>query len=162
MIRLISAVDRRLGIAKQGFMPWKIPEDEAYFSEKTKEFGGRVLSGGATFRKSYNSRPLPGRQNFILTRSTGTIEGASIVNDLKEFIENLNGKDIWVAGGSSVYEQLITAKKADELYLTLIDADFDCDQFFPEYKQDFELAEKTKTHEQNGFSFYYARYSRKS
>jgi dihydrofolate reductase len=162
MIRLISAVDLSLGIAKHGFMPWNIPEDESFFTEKTKQYGGRVLSGRATFEKSYNSKPLSGRENYILTHNTENIEGVNVVNSLEKFLASMEGKDLWVAGGSSVYAQLIKSKKADELYLTHIEADFGCDQFFPNYKQYYELVDRGETHEQKGFVFYYARYSRKN
>ena len=65
-----------------------------------------------------------------------------------------------MAGGTGVFEQVVQAGQADELYLTHIDADFRCDQFFPAYEKGFKLAEQTESHEQNGFRFTYARYTR--
>ncbi len=50
--------------------------------------------------------------------------------------------------------------KADELYITHIEAEFGCNQFFPEYEPAFQLAEKSDLHEENGFIFYYAKYVR--
>jgi dihydrofolate reductase len=159
MIRLIVALDRKNGIAKHGYMPWYIPEDEAYFTEKTKTFGGNVLTGGVTFREAYLGKPLADRQNFILTRDTQNIDGVEVVNNLESFLDNFK-EDLWIAGGSKVFEQVMG--KADELYLTHIDADFGCDQFFPEYGKDFELAQQTETREQNGFSYKYVIYRRKA
>lgn len=159
MMRLIVALDRRRGIAKHGFMPWSIPEDEQYFTDKTKSDGGLVLTGGTTFRQTYHG-PLAGRQNYILTHDTTPIEGATVVNDLDKFLRDFKDKDVWVAGGAKVFEEIIKASQADELYLTHIDADFDCDQFFPEYEHGFKLVEQGEPREQNGFHFYYARYAR--
>lgn len=158
MIRLIAALDRKKGIAKHGVMPWNIPDDEAYFTRMTKAFGGNVLSGGVTFREAYKSKPLEGRQNFILTHNPAPMEGVETVNDLDEFLSKFD-QNLWVAGGAKVFEQVID--RADELYLTHIDADFGCDQFFPAYQTDFELIEETARREQNGFVFSYAIYRRK-
>ena len=159
MIRLIVALDRNQGIAKHGFMPWNIPEDEAYFTNMTKTFGGNVLTGGVTFREAYSSKPLEGRRNFILTHETKPIDGAEVVNDLSGFI-NAFKEDLWVAGGAKVFEEVMVC--ADELYLTHIDADFGCDQHFPSFEESFYLSEKTDYKEQNGFKYYYAVYKRKT
>jgi dihydrofolate reductase len=162
MIRLISAIDRKNGIAKHGNMPWNIPEDEAYFTNQTKKFGGNVLSGGATFRLSYKSHPLKDRHNFILTREIKLPSIVTIVNDLTKFLGNLNEMDLWVAGGATVYDQLISQGMADELYLTQIDADFGCDKFFPKFENNYSLSQITDRKEQNGFYFSYAVYTKKT
>jgi len=158
MIRLIAAIDRKRGLAKHGILPWFIPEDEKYFTDQTKTHGGHVLTGGTTFRSTYKSRPLVDRRNYILTHHEEPIEGAELVRNLFKFLEDFQDKDLWIAGGAEVFEQVIQSGKADELYLTHIDADFRCDQFFPAYEGGFKLAEQSEPHEQNGFSFTYARY----
>jgi dihydrofolate reductase len=159
MIRLIAAIDRQRGIGKDGKIPWSIPEDEQYFTDQTKTHGGIVLTGARTFRETYHG-PLADRQNYILSRHDEAIEGAEVVHDLAKFLADFEGKDVWIAGGGAVFEQVMQAGKADELYLTHIDADFDCDRFFPEYEGKFQLAEQSKPHEQNGLHFYYARYTK--
>jgi dihydrofolate reductase len=156
MIRLIAAIDRKQGIGKHGGQPWYIPEDERYFSEKTKSYGGDILVGSTTF-KTFKG-PLPDRQNFVLTRHDEPLAGATLVHDLPEFLQAYETKDLWVIGGAKVFEAVMQAGKADELYLTHIDADFGCGQFFPAYNQNFKLAEQSEPHEQNGFHFTYARY----
>lgn len=156
MIRLIAAIDRKRGIAKGGVQPWKIPEDEIYFKDKTHLFGGNVLMGSTTFEVI--GHPLPNRRNFILTKDTNKIEGVEVVNNFAFFMESFP-QDLWVIGGASVFEQ--TLEKADELYLTHIEADFGCDQVFPEFEQKFGVAEKSDLHEENGFIFRYIRYAPK-
>jgi dihydrofolate reductase len=158
MIRLIAAIDRRRGLAKHGILPWYIPEDEQYFTDQTKTCGGNVLTGSTTFRNTYKAKPLAERKNYILTHQTEPIKGVEIVHDLAKFLEGFQDKDLWVAGGVGVFEQVMQAGKADELYLTHIDADFRCNQFFPAYEHGFKLADRTEPEEQNGFTFYYARY----
>ncbi len=161
MIRLIAAIDRKRGIAKNGAMPWKIPEDEKYFTEQTKTHGGNVLTGGTTFRNTYNNRPLVDRQNYILTHDDTSIPGAIVVHDLAKLLEGFKTKDLWIAGGAKVFQEVLDLGMADELYLTHIDDDFSCDQFFPEYEHAFKLAEQSESREQNGLRFTYARYVRK-
>jgi len=160
MIRLIAAIDRRNGIAKQGGMPWNIPEDEQYFTDQTKSRGGRVLTGGATFRLAYLNQPLADRDNYILTRDPTPLTGATVVNDLPAFLAAQHDQELWVSGGAQVFEQLLALGYGDELYMTKIEADFGCDQFFPPYETDFQLIEQSDLREQNGFIFRYATYRR--
>lgn len=154
MIRLIAAIDRNNGLAKKGVMPWNIPDDEHFFTDMTKKFGGNVLSGGKTFR-TY-SGPLKDRKNFVLTHNTDPIDGAVVVNELSEFLDGFED-DLWIAGGGVVFEEVMKLGKADELYLTHIDADFGCNVFFPPYAN-FVMTEQSEPKEQNGFRFIYATY----
>lgn len=158
MIRLIAAIDRKRGIGKHGGLPWFIPEDEAYFTSQTKTSGGNVLTGGRTFRDTYRNRPLAKRQNYILTRHDLNIPGTIPVHDLVKFLEEFKDKDLWVSGGAEVFAEIIKAGKADELYITHIDADFGCDRFFPEYENAFQKIKESEAREQNGFHFTYATY----
>lgn len=154
MVRLIAAIDRQRGIAKGGLQPWKITTDEEYFKDKTHLFGGNLLMGSKTFEVI--GHPLPNRRNFVLNKDENLhIDGVELVRDLNDFLQNFH-EDIWVIGGASVFEQ--TLAHADELYLTCIDADFGCDQFFPEFESVFQETEKSDLHEENGFIFTYRVY----
>lgn len=158
MIRLIAAVDEKLGIAKNGLMPWNIPDDEKYFTDQTQRFGGRVLTAGKTFRDAYNSKPLKNRINYIYTRNHKPIENVVTVNDLGRFLASKTKHDLWIAGGGELFHQVIQKNLPTELYLTHIKGDFACDTFFPKYTG-FKLVNKSNTHHQNGFEFYYAIYT---
>ena len=88
-------------------------------------------------RKTYDSigRPLPGRLNIILSRNTKLeIEGCSVVNSLEAALHAAEGaKEVFITGGAHLYEKFLG--DADRLYLTLIDADFEGDTYFPDYTQ---------------------------
>ncbi len=155
MIRLISAIDRKRGIAKGGVQPWCIPSDERYFYEQTTKNGGVILMGQKTFEAI--GHPLKERQNFVLTRQERTGEGITYVQDLDKFF-NEQKSDVWIIGGESLFAQGIVV--ADELYLTSIEADFGCDQFFPEYEHVFDLQETSELHTDNGFIFCYKVYKK--
>ena len=65
-ISLIVARGSNGAIGLNGKMPWHIPEDLKHF--KTVTMGCPVIMG----RKTWDSigRPLPGRRNIVLTRSS--------------------------------------------------------------------------------------------
>lgn len=159
MIRLIAAIDRQRGLAKDGVLPWYIPDDIKRFADQTKSHGGNVLLGKATF-ESFKHGPLAGRHNYVLTHDTTPITGVTLVHNLDQFLKSFKDKDLWVVGGEQVFAEIIDRGFADELYITHVDADFRCDQFFPAYEDKFTLAEQSESHEQNGFRFGYARYVR--
>ncbi|MEO7364186.1 MAG: dihydrofolate reductase [Candidatus Saccharimonadales bacterium] len=155
MIRLIVAYDRQRGIAKQGFQPWAIPEDEAYFADKTKSSGAQVLMGSTTYKTLKG--PLPGRRNFVLTSDKSPVDGTELVHDLRKFLANYTDveNDLWVIGGANVYAQVLDSGMANEIYATEIEADFGCNQFFPDAHEKFRLVSDSELHEQNGFIFRY-------
>jgi len=156
MIRLIAAIDQKRGIAKQGFQPWYIPDDEHYFSELTKQHGGKVLVGSITYRTFKG--PLEGRTNYVLSRQQEKIAGAEVVKDIEKFFHD--HEDVWVIGGANVFAEAMELGYADELYLTKIEADFGCTQFFPEYEAKYQLVQQSDLHTQNGFIYTYCVYRR--
>nr|AIA13404.1 Dihydrofolate reductase [uncultured bacterium]AIA13562.1 Dihydrofolate reductase [uncultured bacterium] len=157
MIRLIAAIDNKLGIAKNGTLPWTLPVEQHYFKEMTMRHGGIVLMGRRTYETI--GRPLPGRQNFVLSSTLQDTDGITVVRDLKTFLQEQ--PDVWVMGGASVYEQ--TFEQADELYITRIDADFGCDQFFPAFATDaFYLQRRSPVQRENNLNYLYEIYSRPS
>jgi dihydrofolate reductase len=155
MIRLISAIDQKRGIAKNGVQPWNIPADEQYFYEQTISHGAVVLMGQKTFEVI--GHPLKERQNYVLSRHVHSGDGVIYIQDLDKFLHEQEN-DIWIIGGASLFEQGIVV--ADELYLTHIEADFGCDQFFPEYEHVFDLKQTSDLHTQNGFIFTYSVYTK--
>ncbi|MEO6513327.1 MAG: dihydrofolate reductase [Candidatus Saccharimonadales bacterium] len=155
MIRHIVAIDQANGLAKNGSMPWNIPEDEHYFTDQTKLHGGIILTGMGTYRTF--KEPLKDRTNYVLTHHTEPIPGATIVHNLDTFLTEVAG-DIWIIGGAEVFKQ--TLNRADELYITRIEATFGCDRFYPEFNDNFTLASQSENKSQNGFNFRYEIYRR--
>lgn len=158
MIRHIVAIDERRGMAKDHAMPpWKLKGDEAYFTEHTKLYGGHALMGKGTFVEALKRKPLTDRVNYVVTSSYSSVEGAIVVNDLQKFIEDWpSNKDLWVIGGAEIFAQ--TLKYADELYITEIKGDFDCDRFYPEYKSQFKLKSRSSLHSEHGVEYSYCVY----
>jgi dihydrofolate reductase len=159
MIRQIVAIDSKRGIAKDGVQPWKLPGDEAYFGKLTKGYGGLVLMGSKTFEVI--GHPLPDRENFVVSRDGGEIPGVTVVSDLEQFLAGFKEaqKDIWIIGGAKIYE--LTLSLTDELYVTEIEADFDCNQFYPDFLQaGFTAAETGEKQVENDVSFRFCVYKK--
>ena len=101
--------------------------------------GHPVLMGRKTFESI--GRPLPGRYNIVVTRS-GKIEGVEIVRDLAEFnpaLYEVNGRDVFVIGGSEIYRALLP--KCDAIYVTMVKQEYEGDTYFPEFESSFEVCE---------------------
>ena len=85
-------------------------------------------------RKTYESigRPLPGRQNVVISRQTDLkIPGCDVFNSIEQALGALQSEsEIMVIGGANLYEQLLD--KADCIYRTVADVDVEGDAFFPE------------------------------
>lgn len=131
---IIAAMDQEKAIGKDGDIPWHYPEDLKHFKEKTT--GYSVLMG----RKTYESlpedfRPLPDRENIVLTRSDPEFdESVKVVNSLEEAYQSAENEKLFIAGGASVYEQ--TLEDADRMILTRIPETHDGDTFFPDWDEE--------------------------
>ncbi|MCV7278535.1 dihydrofolate reductase [Mycolicibacterium flavescens] len=87
-------------IGRNGGIPWRLPEDQSRFKELT--MGHTVVMGRRTWESlPAKVRPLPGRDNVVLTRRPGYVaEGARVVSSLEDA---LTGDPVWVIGGNEVY-----------------------------------------------------------
>lgn len=111
MIRAIAAIDSQRGIALETSIPWNIPEDQAYFREKT--LGGTVLMGRDTYDEF--AEPLPERRNVVASRSLTEVRaGFELVANAEAFVQQAH--DVWVIGGAGLYESLL--QTCHELYIT--------------------------------------------
>jgi dihydrofolate reductase len=129
-LSLIAAVARNGAIGKRNALLWHEPEDQKHFRRVT--MGSPVIMG----RKTWDSlparfRPLPGRRNVVVTRSTEwRADGAEAVTSIDAALALLAGSPrAFVIGGAEVYA--LALPFADELVLTEVDADLDGDIFFP-------------------------------
>jgi dihydrofolate reductase len=117
-------------IGKDNQMPWHLPADLKHFKSVT--MSKPIVMG----RKTYESigRPLPGRQNVVISRNTDYVaEGCDVVDSIESALTLLNGQpEIMIIGGGFLYSQMI--EQADHLYLTFIDLEVDGDTQFPEFE----------------------------
>ena len=119
-MNLIAAVDLNWAIGYNCELLERIPEDMKFFREKTQ--GKVIVMGRATLESFPNKKPLEQRINIVLTKNKNyNCEGVILCYSLKElFIEltKYNEDDIFIIGGESIYNQLITY--CNKAYITKI------------------------------------------
>jgi len=167
MINIIVAMGENRVIGKEGKLPWRLPEDLKHFKEKTT--GHTVIMGRKTFESI--GKPLPERANVVITRHIHLIPkeflgpGFVLTNSLDWTleVEKRLGNEVWIIGGAEIYRQ--TIDKADMLYVTLINHDFDGDAYFPEINEAvWELVEQSAMQyggENAPYHYCYQRYQKK-
>ncbi|MCS5498917.1 dihydrofolate reductase [Cnuibacter physcomitrellae] len=128
MIGLVWAQSREGVIGADGGIPWRIPEDMAHFREVT---GSSVVVMG---RRTWDSlpprfRPLPGRDNVVVTRDRSwSAEGARVAHSVDEALSGRQ-RDVWVIGGGEIYREALPS--ADVLEVTEVDASVEGDTVAP-------------------------------
>lgn len=129
-LSIIVAMDKNRLIGVNGRLPWRLPEDMTWFRKQT--MGKPVIMGRKTFESiPERFRPLPGRRNIVLTRRQDyEADGTVVVHTIKAALTAVGkAEEAVVIGGAELYRQLLP--QVGRLYLTLIDAEFDGDTFFP-------------------------------
>ncbi len=105
-------------IGVDGGLPWHLPEDQAHFRAVTA--GTVVVMGRATWDSlPARFRPLPGRENVVLSRTRADLPGARVVPDVAAALAVVDGRPAWVVGGLQVYALLLD--HTDRIELTDVD-----------------------------------------
>lgn len=130
MKTIIVAYDKNRGIGADNNLLWQrnLPADLQHFKEITT--GGAIIMG----RNTYESigRPLPGRQNIVISHHNLSVDGIQIADSLEmayDLVES--GRETFVIGGGQIYNLAI--ETVDRILATEVDAVFDqATVFFPE------------------------------
>lgn len=131
----IAAMALNRAIGHEGRIPWHLSKDLKFFKRATL---GHVIVMG---RKTYDSigKPLPGRENIVLSRRPLDIPGIRHVTSIDEIEEPADGRQIFVIGGAEIYKALLP--RCSELLLTIVKLTPPADTFLPEFESQFSLAE---------------------
>ncbi len=180
IISLIAAAAENDVIGAHGELPWKLSADLKRFRELTT--GHPVIMG----RKTYESigRPLPNRQNIVVTRQPDwTAEGVEVVHSLEEAVDSVagsrlqvpgspsyvpnsqfqipNSSEVFIIGGGEMYKQALPS--AQRIYLTRVEATVEGDAFFPALNSEEWTEVSREDHpadEKNQFAFTFFVYER--
>ena len=129
IISLIVAMDRQGVIGAGGALPWRLSGDLRHFKAIT--MGKPIIMG----RKTHESigRPLPGRENIVITRQKDyRAAGCTVFNGIETALEACaNHAEVMVMGGASLYEELLP--RAVRIYLTRVEAEVTGDTWFPPF-----------------------------
>jgi len=153
-VSIIAAMTKDLVIGLGDRLPWDIPQDLQRFKSLT--VGGTVIMG----RKTYESigRPLPDRQNIVLSRSLSELPGVMVYSN---FIDSLIaagqfGRPVFIIGGAELYRKALPIASA--LHISWVKKSFRGDVYFP----DFDPADWAEVEEQDYADFHYVKYLRRS
>ena len=125
----IVAMTQNRVIGKDGDLPWHLPEDLKFFKKTTS--GHPIVMG----RKTYESigRPLPKRQNIVLTRDREwSAEGVDVIHSPEDIEKlNLDKSEVFIIGGAEIYKLFLNYM--DELIITHVKGVYEGDTYFPQF-----------------------------
>ena len=128
MIAAIGAVASNGMLGLDGWLPWDIPEELAYFERKVA--GAALVIG----RLTYESMAEVPADSFIVTRQSGLVlrPGCVAADSVEAALRGAaaTGKPVFVIGGASVYAAAWPYCR--RFYLTRIERAFDGDMRFPD------------------------------
>ena len=151
IISHLVAVSNNNVIGKDNDLPWKLKKDLLHFKNYT--VGKTILMGRKTFESI--GRPLPNRNNFIVSTTLKNVAGAEVFKSLDSAIENVSpGEEVVIIGGGYLFRESINF--FNKLVLTQVDCEIDGDIFYPEINLNqwtLEESEDFKKDEDNEFNF---------
>ena len=161
-MNLIVAVDKNWAIGNKGQLLVSIPKDHKMFREETS--GKVVVLGRKTMDTFPGKQPLKNRTNIILSRDPSyEVKDALVVHSVEELLEELKkypSEDVYIIGGTSIYEQLLPY--CDTAHVTRIDHAYEADAFFPNLDEDPAWKVTAESEEETYFDLEYrfVRYER--
>ena len=147
IISHLVALSNNSVIGVNNDLPWKLKKDLQHFSAYTQHKA--IVMGRKTFESI--GRPLPNRQNIVVSSTLKSMEGIEVVRSLEEGIaaaadwnnkNNLEEEIVLIGGGYVFVESILLVNK---LVLTRVDCDIEGDIFYPE----INLEEWTKTSDES-------------
>jgi dihydrofolate reductase len=133
-IHIIAAMTPARVIGAHNGLPWHISADLKRFKALT--MGHRIVMG----RNTYDSigRPLPGRENIVVSRSRAGIDGCTVLGSLEAALDLPKSRSetlTFVIGGAQLYAHAMQdfAARIAMLHITHIYYPFEGDTFFPAF-----------------------------
>lgn len=161
-INIIASMSNNRCIGNNNKLLWKQSDDLKRFKKLTDN--NIVIMGKNTF-ESLSFKPLKNRKNIIITRNNNlSYDNCIMARTIEESIEiseNIEG-EIFVIGGSSIYEQFLFL--SNKLYVTIIDINIDGDTYFPYIDLDIWTKIYNEYHKKdikNEYNYSYEIYSKK-
>lgn len=144
---VIAAMTRDRVIGSGAGMPWSLPEEYEHFVATVR--GATVIMG----RRSYElfGEDLSESRIVVVSRSVRDLAGATVVAGIDEAEREARrlGGPVFSAGGASVYEQ--TIPRAEAMYLSFIEGDYEGDTTFPAFDEADWIVERRE--ERAGYEF---------
>lgn len=142
----IVAVANNRVIGKDNQLPWpKLSEDLKHFKATT--LGSTVIMGRKTFKSI--GKPLPNRDNFILTRNPTAqilysgltdeeLKKVRFLSSLEDIFKQVQTPKGFIIGGAEIFKQ--TFDLIEGIYMTRVYENYPGDTFYPDLPDFFEPA----------------------
>ncbi len=160
-MEIIVAVDENFAIGKDNNLLARISPDLKRLRSFT--VGNIIVMGSKTYM-SFPKRPLPDRENLVITSHPENYPEVRCFTSLESFIEysKTADKPIFVLGGGTVYRQLLPY--CDKAHVTKILHSFEADTYFPNLDNDseWEISSEGEVINTEQYPFKYVEYVRKS
>ncbi|MEO6245015.1 MAG: dihydrofolate reductase [Opitutaceae bacterium] len=131
----VACAENRV-IGRGGKLPWRIPEDYAFFECAT---AGQICVLGRVCYETWSRAARDGRRPIVITRNRALARpGVAVAATLAEALtlaETLPG-EIHICGGERIYAEALALANTRplRLHLTLVHAEVAGDTFFPEWR----------------------------
>lgn len=158
VISHVVAMSNNNVIGVNNKLPWQLKDDLEHFKEYTT---GKIIIMG---RKTFESigRPLPNRQNFVISSNLREVDGVSIFQNLenaiiaaKKYNKDLDSaQEIAIIGGGYLFRDSINY--FNKLVLTRVDCEIDGDVYYPKIdlkNWELESSENFLKSEANQYDF---------
>ena len=161
MLSIIVAKAKNNIIGKNNQLIWHLPEDLKRFKKLTT--GHTIIMGRRTFESL--GRVLPNRKHVILCNDAEMKiedENVEILEDISLLDKYINSdEENFIIGGATIYKLLMP--KANKMYITEIDKEFEGDVSFPEIDMNEWKVTNTEPGPEDGendFTYNYVTYER--
>lgn len=158
---VIVAADKNFAIGKDNGLLARLPEDMKFFKEKT--IGNAVVMGSKTYM-SFPKRPLPERENLVITSQPEKYPEVKTFTSIEDFLSYAESseKEIYICGGGMIYKELLPY--CEKALITKIDYIFEGDTFFPDIDKlpEWKLTEESEPVETNGYTIRFTTYENTS
>jgi len=130
IISHVVAMSNNQVIGINNDLPWSLKDDLAHFKKYTT---GKIIVMG---RKTFESigRPLPNRDNFVISSTLNSVDGVSIFPSLDDALAAANAQnthdEIAIIGGGYLFRDSINI--FTKLVLTRVNCSIEGDVFYPE------------------------------
>ena len=163
-MNLIFSADRNWGIGRDNQLLFRVKEDMAFFRAMTT--GKVVVMGRKTLASLPGAKPLPHRDNIVLTRNSSFeqpgVAACASLPDLFALLSGCSDDNIFVIGGQEIYTQLMPY--CGLAYITRFDAVGDADSFVPNFDADanWQLTRKSQVRTQGDLCYTFCTYTQQN
>lgn len=129
-IHIIAAVSENGVIGNHGKLPWRIPDDIAFFHREVFREECTAIMGRGTWNSLPEKyRPLPQCKNIVLSRKIPS--GRCVYTPAYSVHEALScaGNTVYVVGGADIYKLFLA--HAHTMLITIVEGIYEGDAYFP-------------------------------